>query len=101
MIALILSPFVRNKSGLSLMGDVSLVQKTHTDNTRHKNKAIVSMGPVVSSIVLYTVERFLNRLVAGQLLRKGVSRKIRRLVSMMVTAHVIYEVVFDMLEDMS
>jgi hypothetical protein len=59
-----------------------------------------SMGPVSAAVILYIGERALTRAVNGQLLRRGISRKIRRLVGMICHWHMIYEVVYDMLEDM-
>jgi hypothetical protein len=57
------------------------------------------MGPVSMAVLLYVGERVLGRLVAGQLLRKGIARKIRRLVYMIVDWHVLQEVLYDYLED--
>jgi Ni/Fe-hydrogenase subunit HybB-like protein len=57
------------------------------------------MGPVSMAVVLYVGERLLDRLVSGQLLRKGVVRKIRRLLRMILDVHVLYEMFYDYLED--
>ena len=57
------------------------------------------MGPVTMAVVLYVGERLLGRMVSGQLLRKGVARKIRRLVYMITDVHVLHEVLQDLLED--
>jgi hypothetical protein len=51
------------------------------------------------AVVLYVGERLLGRMVSGQLLRKGVARKIRRLVYMITDVHVLHEVFQDLLED--
>ena len=59
-----------------------------------------TMGPITASVVLYVVERVLTRAVHGQLLRRGIARKIRRLVAMVVEWHVLYEVFHDLLEDL-
>jgi hypothetical protein len=57
------------------------------------------MGPVSTAVVLYVAERLLTRLVAGQLLRKGIARKMRRLGVMLIEWHLMYEVVCDLLDD--
>jgi hypothetical protein len=59
------------------------------------------MGPVSTAVVLYVAERLLLRLVAGQLLRKGIARKLRRLFDMIFNVHVMYEILSDYLEDLS
>jgi hypothetical protein len=66
---------------------------------RQQNASSLSMGPVSMAVVLYVGERLLDRLVSGQLLRKGVVRKIRRLLRMILDVHVLYEMFYDYLED--
>jgi hypothetical protein len=59
------------------------------------------MGPVSMAVAMYVGERLLGRMVNGQLMRKGVARKIRRLAFMILDMHVLYEVLYDCLEDLS
>ena len=61
----------------------------------------VSMGPVSASVLLYVAGRLLNRICNGQLMRRGVFRKMRRMGALMVEWHLVYEVLIDCLEDMS
>jgi len=61
----------------------------------------VSMGPVSASVLLYVAGRLLNRISNGQLMRRGVFRKMRRMGALMVEWHLVYEVLLDCLEDMS
>ena len=70
------------------------------DYSNRCRNGLISMGPVSAAVLLYVGERALTRAVNGQLLRRGISRKIRRLVGMICQWHMIYEVVYDMLEDM-
>jgi hypothetical protein len=66
---------------------------------RQQTALSLSMGPVSMAIVLYVGERLIDRLMAGQLLRKGVARKMRRLMYMILDVHVMYEIFCDCLED--
>jgi hypothetical protein len=59
------------------------------------------MGPVSASVLLYVAGRLLNRICHGQLMRRGVLRKMRRMGVLMVEWHLLYEVLLDCLEDMS
>jgi hypothetical protein len=59
------------------------------------------MGPVVASLAMYATERLVSRLVAGQILRKGVARKLRILVRLMMKESVLHGVFSDFLEDIS
>ena len=59
----------------------------------------IFMGPVVAAVVMFAIERFVIRLMTGQLLRKGVPRKIRRLGKMMTQVSVISAVAHDVLDD--
>jgi hypothetical protein len=59
----------------------------------------MTMGPVSSAIVLYAMDRAVRRLVAGQILRKGVVRKMKRLMRMMSEFSVVSEIVQDVIED--
>ena len=61
---------------------------------------MLHMGPISSAVVLFVFERFMKRAVAGQLLRKGVSRKIRRLRTMLTEWHMVHEVLCDLFEDL-
>lgn len=57
------------------------------------------MGPVTTAVVLYGTERLLMRIAAGQIHRKGVVRKARRLMSMVLEFHIICSIIEDTLED--
>ena len=60
----------------------------------------ITMGPITSAVLLYGVERLLTRILAGQIHRKGVIRKIRRLSSMIVEFHTMCDIIMDVVEDM-
>ena len=69
-----------------------------------RRRGVVSstvMGPVVASLAMYATERLVSRLVAGQILRKGVARKLRILVRLMMKESVLHGVFSDFLEDIS
>ena len=57
------------------------------------------MGPVSTAVLVYVAEKFILRLTAGQILRKGVSRKMRRLTRMLLDCDILVEVLQDVLED--
>jgi hypothetical protein len=57
------------------------------------------MGPVIASLVLYGIERICTRVFAGQLLRKGIRRKVRRLTVMMTRVEVLSDVIPDFIDD--
>lgn len=57
------------------------------------------MGPVSTAVLVYVAERVVLRLTAGQIMRKGVSRKIKRLVNMVLEHHLLFEILQDILED--
>jgi hypothetical protein len=59
----------------------------------------VLMGPVIASLVLYGMERICTRVLAGQLLRKGIRRKVRRLAGMMTQVEVLSDVLPDFIDD--
>jgi hypothetical protein len=59
----------------------------------------ISMGPVTSAVALYITERIVTRIAKGQVFRKGVIRKLRRLNNMILEWHIIHEIVCDILED--
>jgi hypothetical protein len=63
------------------------------------NTTGIAMGPVSTAVVLYVVERLLTRVVAGQIHRKGIIRKIRRLAYMVVEFHMLSEIFMDIIED--
>ena len=69
-----------------------------------RRRGVVSntvMGPVVASLAMYATERLVSRLVAGQILRKGVARKLRVLVRLMMKESILHDVFSDFLEDIS
>jgi hypothetical protein len=59
----------------------------------------ITMGPLTAAVVLYSVDRLVTRVMARQIHRKGVLRKIRRLISMVTEFHMICELVQDVVED--
>ena len=63
--------------------------------------ASILMGPVVASLALYVTERLLTRMMAGQLLRKGIYRKMRRLTGMMMEHSILADLLSDFLEELS
>jgi len=60
----------------------------------------VLAGPVASSLTLFVIEKAVKRLVAGQILRKGVLRKIRRLAILLGTWDVFHMVLNEFLENL-
>ena len=65
-----------------------------------RDATFVTMGPVVAALAMYATRRMLTRLVAGQILRKGVHRKIRRLGSMFMEHHVLIDICNELVEDL-
>lgn len=57
------------------------------------------MGPITTAVVLFGAEKLLIRVVAGQMHRKGVIRKARRLMSMVLEFHTLCSIVEDTLGD--
>ena len=57
-------------------------------------------GPVGSSLSLFLIEKVMKRLVAGQILRKGILRKMRRLASILGTWHVFQLILEELLENL-
>ena len=69
-------------------------------SVRTRTKAI-SMGPVTTAIVLFGAEKLLKRITAGQIHRKGVLRKARRLMGMVLEFHTICSILEDTFGDFS
>ena len=61
---------------------------------------LLHMGPISSAVGLFVLERVIKRAVAGQLLRKGVTRKIRRLRTMLTEWHMVHEILCDLFDDL-
>jgi hypothetical protein len=61
----------------------------------------ISMGPVTASLGLFVMEKMVSRIIKRQLFRKGVVRKLRYLCKMLVEIETLYEVFYDLLEDMA
>ena len=59
----------------------------------------LTMGPVATAVGLFVAEKAITRAMKGQLLRKGVVRKIRRLAHMFLKFDILYDMLCDMLED--
>ena len=83
--------------------DASILQLNgYSSTTRKYNYDTVQdilMGPVTSAVALYIVEKIVTRIVKGQVFRKGVIRKLRRLKNMILECHIMHEIVYDILED--
>jgi hypothetical protein len=73
----------------------------HTNMGCNSRQACVVMGPVVASLAMYAVERLLTRVMAGQLLRKGICRKAKRLFGFMMSHSVLHDVLDDIMDDVS
>jgi hypothetical protein len=73
---------------------------THRRTATYGNMPII-MGPVTASVTMYVAERVLSRLAKRQLFRKGVIRKIRYLAKMLIDFEMVYEILYDLLEDMA
>ena len=58
------------------------------------------MGPVSTAVVLFVAEKAIQRTVKGQLMRKGVVRKMRRLSHLVLELNNSLAMLYDMLEDM-
>ena len=73
---------------------------THSDKNTDKNAvACLKMGPVATAVVLFVVEKAMSRALKGQILRKGVLRKMRRLSHMVLEWNVVLSILYDILED--
>jgi hypothetical protein len=57
------------------------------------------MGPVATAVVLFVTERAVSRAVKGQLLRKGVLRKMRRLRHMVFESNLVFSIFCEILEN--
>jgi len=100
MIPGVLQPLRRSNSDPAIRFSTGTYIPNACITTRQETSRLdLSMGPVTMAVVLYVGERLLGRMVSGQLLRKGVARKIRRLVYMITDVHVLQEVFQDLLED--
>jgi hypothetical protein len=66
-----------------------------------RSVSYVSMGPVSAALVLYVADRMMSRVLKGQILRKGVPRKVRRLLTMLVQMNVLHEFLFDVIDDIA
>jgi hypothetical protein len=79
---------------LHVNGYCSTTRKYNYDTMQY-----ISMGPVTAAISLYIAERIVTRIVKGQVFRKGIIRKLRRLNNMILEWHIIHEMICDILED--
>jgi hypothetical protein len=68
-------------------------------NSNNVDLVFVSMGPISSAVAMYATERLLTRVLKGQLFRKGVLRKMRRLTKMIFEWNNICEVICEALDD--
>lgn len=73
---------------------------TQSDRTIRKNTNLfLTMGPVSTAVILFIAEKAVSRAAKGQLLRKGVIRKIRRLTTMILEWNVVFTVLCDIIDD--
>ena len=100
MIPVVVRPLRHSYSDHMIRYDTNNVHSNMCTTVRPSNARAMSMGPVSMAVAMYVGERLLGRLVAGQILRKGVARKIRRLAGMILDVHVMYEVLYECLENM-
>jgi hypothetical protein len=82
-----------------LMTTIPFTQTMVTRHHRQTHAFASVMGPVSTAVVVYIAERFVLRLTAGQIMRKGVTRKIKRLMHMVLELHLLFEILQDVLED--
>ena len=89
---------------ISRSNSLSVIPNAYcTHNTRgvNTNTALyLTMGPVTTSLVLFVAEKAFTRAFKGQLLRKGVLRKMKRLAHMILDWGILCEVLSDVLEDL-
>ena len=71
----------------------------HFNTHRKCNYVPINMGPVISAVGIYVINRIVIRVLKGQVFRKGVTRKLKRLSNMILEWHIIYEMIYDILED--
>ena len=90
---------LRNSPGAVYHGINKKCLLGHMKAPRRQQQRPVSMGPVVASLIAFVINRFVTRVLAGQLFRKGIPRKIRRMTKMMMEHAVITDVFFECLED--
>ena len=76
------------------------VDEAHVGNSRSICRNAISMGPVATAIVMFVAEKAIQRTVKGQLMRKGVVRKMRRLSHLVLELNNSLAMLYDMLEDM-
>ena len=100
MVPLVISPLRRSQSDHFIRYDTTNIYSNMCTTERAPNSCAMSMGPVSMAVAMYVGERIIGRLVAGQIMRKGIARKIRRLTGMILDAHIMYEVLYEYLENM-
>jgi hypothetical protein len=91
-----------------ILGNGMLYQRSTTGQLQNRcrrshdirySNTQITMGPVAASLSLYIVERVLTRIYKRQLFRKGIIRKARYLIKMVLEISTLYEVFYDLLED--
>lgn len=80
--------------------DTGCYNSNMCNTVRPLDVSSMKMGPVSMAVAMYVGERLLGCLVAGQLMRKGIARKIQRLAVIVFDVHVMYEVMYECLEDL-
>jgi hypothetical protein len=66
---------------------------------RDPSSASLRMGPVSASVAVYVAHRVAVRVSHGQIQRKGLPRMIRRLFLLIVSVHLVQQILQDILED--
>ena len=90
---------VSRSNSLSFIPCVDPHVRNDRSRSTCKNMALLTMGPVATAVVLFVVEKAVSRAVKGQLMRKGVLRKMRRLSRMVLEWNVVLSILYDMMED--
>ena len=92
---------LRQSHNDAIFGDWNACKIIYTKPYKRQcNSLSLTMGPVVASLAMYATHRMLKRLVAGQLFRKGIPRKFRRLLSMMMEYEVLADVFSEFMEEL-
>jgi hypothetical protein len=100
MLTTLRMPALRSSSSCNFQNAGTYHQRNGLGNFACDDLLSMSMGPVSAAVAMYAAERLLARILKGQLFRKGVVRKMRRLVGMILERNNVYEVVCEAFGDM-
>jgi hypothetical protein len=92
-------PFLRRSNSESLLY-VSHGSNQYPSSREKNAMSCVLMGPVTSALVLYVADRMVSRVLKGQIMRKGVARKVKRLFAMLAEMNIIHQFLCDVFEDL-